>query len=158
MASFALQVANFEKYGTFNYKFDEAGNVILNPSSSVFQQFYIALPLTAVNYNNSKLTSFYDTVFTEFVSATPGSANSSLPNEVADQINDLQSQNVDLQNRLDSLVAQSELDSSAANAELVKDIIIALRIQIGQGATSSDFQNDFPYLPLTIEQQDNALL
>ena len=39
MANFALQVANFEKYGTFNYKFDEAGNVILNPKGgSVFKK------------------------------------------------------------------------------------------------------------------------
>ncbi len=155
MADFTLQVANFEKYGTFNYKFDEAGNVVLNPSSSIFQQFYIALPLTLVNYNNTKVASFYDVAFTEF---TPASSNttSSLPTDVTDEINNLQTQNTDLQNRLDNLIAQSELDSSAANTQLVKDIIVALRIQLGQGASSADFQTDFPYLPLTLEQRDNA--
>lgn len=156
MASFALQVANFEKYGTFNYKFDEAGNVILNPSSSVFQQLFIALPLTLVNYNDTKVTSFYDVEFTEFVPAMSGSATGSLPNDVADQINDLQAQNAELEGRIDNLIAQSELDNSAANTQLVKDILIGLRIQLGQGSTSDDFQTEFPYLPLSIEQQDNA--
>jgi len=156
MANFALQVSNFEKYGTFSYKFDDVGNVILNPSSSIFQQFYIALPLTVVNYNNTKLTSFYDVTFTEFTPPASGSMAKSLPNDVVDQINDLQTQNDDLQNRLNTLIAESELDNSAANVELVKDIIVALRIQLGQGTTTNDFQTSFPYAPLSIEQQDNA--
>ena len=156
MVDFKIQVANFEKYGSFNFKFDEAGNVILNPSSSIFQQFYIALPLSLVNYNNTKITSFYDVVFTEFTPAISGSSTGSLPNDIADQINDLEAQNADLQDRLDNLIAQSELDNSTANVQLVKDIIIALRIQIGQGETVDDFQLDFPYLPLSLEERDTA--
>lgn len=156
MADFKLQVANFEKYGTFNYKFDEAGNVILNPSSSIFQQFYISLPLNVVNYNDAKLTSFYDVTFSEFVSPTSGNATGSLPTDVIDQINDLQARNAELQDRLDNLIVQSELDSSSANAQLVKDILVALRIQLDQGSSVLDFQTDFPYLPLTLEQRDNA--
>jgi hypothetical protein len=49
MADFTLQVQNFERYGTFDYKFDEAGNIILTPSASIYQQFYLSIPLADVN-------------------------------------------------------------------------------------------------------------
>lgn len=156
MADFALQISNFEKYGTFSYRFDEVGNVILNPSSSLFQQQFIDIPLRNINYNNTKIVSFYDILFTEFTKPVSSSMSSSLPIDVVDEINNLTIQNQELQNRLDLLINQSELDSSAANQQLVADIIIALRIQLGQGSSISDFQTDFPYLPIPIDQKDNA--
>lgn len=155
MTDFSLQIQNFEKYGTFNYRFDEAGNVILNPSSSVFQQNYLSLPLTNVNYSDNKIASFYDATFTEFVkpeSTTP----SNIPIDVVDQINSLESQNQNLKTQLDDLISQNELNSSAANLQAIKDIILGLRIQIGQGFSSTDFETDFPYLPIPLEKKDNA--
>ena len=155
MADFTLQVQNFERYGTFSYKFDEAGNVVLNPSASIYQQFYVQIPLENVNYNDSKISSFYDTTFTEFVN--PNSVvTSSVPTEVSDQLNSVISQNKELQDRLDNLVAQSEQNNSAANAQLVRDIIIGLRMQMGQGFSTSDFNTIFPYLPISVDNQNNA--
>lgn len=156
MANFALQISNFEKYGTFSYRFDEVGNVILNPSSSIFQQQFIDIPLRNVNYNNTKIASFYDFTFTEFTKPVSSSVSSSLPTDVIDEINNLTIQNQQLQGRLDTLIAQSELDNSSANKQLVRDIVIALRIQLGQGSSVADFQTDFPYLPIPIDQKDNA--
>lgn len=156
MANFALQISNFEKYGTFSYQFDEVGNVILNPSSSVFQQQYIDLPLRNVNYNNTKISSFYDIEFTEFTKPVSSSTSSSLPTDVIDQINDLTTQNAQLTDRLNNLIAQSELDNSAANIQLVRDIILALRIQLGQGSSISDFDTAFPYLPIPPDQKETA--
>ncbi len=156
MADFALQISNFEKYGTFNYRFDEAGNVILNPSSSIFQQNFLSLPLSNVNYNSAKVNSFYDSTFTEFTKPETTNNTSSLPTDVVDQINSITAQNTELQSKLDTLIAQSELDNTAANQQAVKDIILGLRIQLGQGFSSDDFETDFPYLPIPLEQKDNA--
>lgn len=156
MADFTVQITNFEKHGTFDYRFDEAGNIILNPSSSIFQQNYLSLPLSNINYNSSKILSFYDPTFTEFVAPTSTNLTSSLPTDVVDQINSLAAQNQDLTTRLNQVIALNELSNTAANIQAVRDIILGLRIQLGQGFSASDFQSDFPYLPISIEQRDNA--
>jgi len=156
MADFSLQIQNFEKYGSFTYRFDEAGNVILNPSSSIFQQNYISLPLTNVNYNDNKIASFHDSTFTEFVKPESSTNVSNIPSDIADQINSLESQNQNLKTQLDELISQNELNSSAATLQAIKDIILGLRIQIGQGLSSTDFESSFPYLPIPLEKKDNA--
>lgn len=156
MADFTVQVTNFEKHGSFNYRFDEAGNVVLNPSSSAFQQHYLSIPLSNVNYNNNKIKSFYDVEFTEFVAPATASANALSPAEITDQINSLTAENQELQDRLGEVIALNEINNSAANIQAVKDIIIGLRITLGQGTVSSDFQSDFPYLPIPVEERENA--
>ena len=155
MADFTQQISNFEKYGTFNYQFDEVGNIILNPSSSIYQQNYISIPLTNVNYNN-KISSFYDYTFTEFVKPETTENESNIPLDVIDQINSLETQNQELQTRLDDLIVRSESDNSAANLQVIRDIVLGLRIQLGQGFSSSDFDSEFPYLPIPLEKRDNA--
>jgi len=152
MADFTIQITRFLKNGTFDYQFDSAGNVILNTSSSVFQQNYLSLPLKNVNYNNSKLLSFYNPNFTEFV-APPTSSVDLSSTGVLDQINTLTAQNQELQDQLDQVIALNELSDSAANIQAVQSIIIALRIQLGQGQTADDFQTTFPYLPVPLENQ-----
>ncbi len=156
MADFTLQITNFEKYGTYNYRFDEIGNVILNPSSSIFQQNFISIPLSNINYNTEKVSSFYDPTFTEFVKpVAPENAVSSSV-EITDQLNAAITKNQELQSRLDSLILENEQVNTAANIQVVRDIILALRIQLGQGFSTADFQSEFPYLPLSVEQRDNA--
>jgi hypothetical protein len=156
MADFNLQIANFTNYGTYNYKFDDVGNEILNPSSSVFQQVYFSLPLGNLTYNNSKVLSFYDPTFTEFipVSATSASVASVFPQEAIDQINTIISQNVQLQGQLESLIASSEMNSGSADVQSIKNTIINLRIQLGQGTVTNDFQDVYPYLPLSLESRN----
>jgi hypothetical protein len=156
MADFTIQVTNFEKYGTFNYQFDEAGNIVLNPSSSVFQQNYFSLPLVDANYNTMKLLSFYDPTFTEFVKPTNTGSNANIPSDIIDQINSITAQNQQLQDRLDVLIVQSETNPTDANTQVVKDIIVALRIQLGQGSSLLDFETDFPYLPIPVDQRSIA--
>lgn len=155
MNDFTLQISNFEKYGAFNYWFDEAGNVILNPSSSMYQQNYISIPLINVNYN-SKVSSFYDYAFTEFVKPETSETESDIPTDIVNRINSLETQNQELQTRLDDLIARSESDTLAANLQAIKDIVLGLRIQLGQGFSSADFESEFPYMPIPLEEKDNA--
>lgn len=154
MADFAQQITNFQSNGVYNYQFDEVGNQILNPSSSVFQQNYLSLPTITAVYDTSKIMSFFDTELTEFVPAQPSGSLPSLPQDIIDQINEITQTNQILQNQLDDMISQSELNSASADAQSIKDIILALRIQLGQGTTADDFQTDFPYLPIPIDQKE----
>ncbi len=52
MTDFSQQIASFTDYGIYQYQFDNVGNVILNPSSSTFQQVYFSLPFGNFTYNN----------------------------------------------------------------------------------------------------------
>ena len=155
MTDFSQQVARFLNYGTYNYQFDNVGNEILNQSSSIFQQVYFSLPLGNFVYNNSKVLSFYDPTFTEFIPVTSSNAlSSSLPQDTIDQISDITNQNTQLQNELTSFIAASQMDTGSADQQSVENIITNLRIALGQGKTASDFQNVFPYLPTTVESSN----
>lgn len=154
MAEFIKQINDFQSYGTYNYKFDEVGNQILNPSSSVFQQNYIALPTVNYVYDESKIVSFYNTTFQEFQPTQNTSSTVNLPQEIIDQVNQLTQQNMVLQDQLDSMIADSEFVSTSADRQVIKDIIISLRIQLGQGTTTADFNTEIPYLPIPLEQRD----
>lgn len=153
MGDFEKNIANFQKNGTFVYIFDEAGNITLNPSSSIFQQNYISFPTVNINYNDSKIDSFYDDTFSEFVS-TNQTQTTNISQEIIDQINEVTKRNQLLQNQLNDLISQTEIDSAAADNQAIKDIIIELRIQLKQGSTSADFNDDFPYLPIPVDQRD----
>ena len=156
MTNFSQQVADFINYGKYDYSFDSVGNEILNQSSSIFQQVYFRLPLGNFSYNNSKILSFYDPTFTEFIPVPlTGSLSSSLfPQAAIDQINAITYQNTQLQSQLSSLVASSSMNSSSADIQSIKNTIVNLRIQLGQGSVANDFQEIYPYLPVQLEQQN----
>ena len=65
-------------------------------------------------------------------------------------------QNQEMQNQLDDLIAQTQVQSAAADNEAIKSIIIGLRIQLGQGTTENDFGDNFPYLPIPLDAKDSA--
>ncbi len=154
MADFTQQIKNFQSYGTYNYLFDEVGNEVLNPSSSIFQQVYFSLPLNNYIYDNSKILSFNDPAFVEFVpQATASISASAFPQEAIDQINQITAENVALQGQLDALVAASTQNSSSADAQSIKDTILGLRIQLGQGSSSVDFSSVYPYTPISLENK-----
>ena len=52
------------------------------------------------------------------------------------------------------MISASESDSSSADLQAIRDIVLSLRVQLGQGGNSSDFENKFPYLPIPIDQRD----
>ena len=155
MANFTLQISNFTNNGTYNYAFDNVGNEILNPSSSIFQQVYFALPLNDYYYNENKVLSFYTPTFTEFVPVATTSTSSVVSSEATnDLIASITLQNTQLQDQLNNLIASSQINSSSAYMQAVENIIVNLRIQLGQGSTPSDFDNVFPYNPLPLEMSN----
>jgi hypothetical protein len=155
MADFSQQIANFIQYGTYNYMFDSIGNEILNPSSSIFQQVYFSLPIGNFEYNNSNVLSFYDPTFTTFTPTVPSSSvsssiSASFPQAAIDKINTITYQNTQLQQQLSDVIALNQVNTGSADTQVIMNTIIALRIQLGQGITTSDFQSTFPYSPIPI--------
>ena len=64
---FSSQINKFQTLGTYDYKFDEAENVIANSASAEFSYNYLSLPLMNSVYDNTSIESYYDVNFTEFV-------------------------------------------------------------------------------------------
>jgi hypothetical protein len=146
MANFDQDIQNYRRYGTYTYKFDNVGNVVLNPSSSNFNQVYIAFPLQNAVFDNSKIETMYNVNFEEFIpqSETTSSVNI---DDLLQTINNIQNENVLLKTQLDSVVSQNE-NVSTTNPLATKQVILELRKALGEGLVDSDFSDTFPYTPI----------
>ena len=147
MLDFLQQINDFTSRGVYNYRFDEVGNLILNPLSPIFQQHFFAFQLRDVVYNNEKILSFYNPSFTEFQATTTASLNAAAI-EMQQEIDAVNQQNTELQGKLDILLSNVAPDSTQSDQKQIKDVIIDLRVNLGQGKTSADFGTEFPYMPL----------
>lgn len=152
MTDFLQDIAQFQKSGNYIYKFDKAGNLYFNSSSSDFSQVYLSLPLTNVVYNNVKIEKFYDPNFLEFTPTIITTASLANIDDLQSQLVVVQQENVTLKSHLDNLIAENETTSNSSDSQAVKQIILELRIAIGQGRVAANFSDTFPYPPLTAPQ------
>lgn len=151
---FSPQINKFQTLGTYDYKFDEVGNVIASSASAEFSYNYLALPLRDAVYDTTAIESYYDVNFVEFVppDVAETAEEQDAANEAMLQENAaLTKENAELKSQLDDLVASSEDDPSAAQKEAMKQVIIDLRIKLGQGKEERDFNEEFPYTVKTAE-------
>lgn len=146
MANFDQDIQNYQRYGTYTYKFDNVGNVVLNPSSSNFNQVYVAFPLQNAVYDNSKIETMYNVNFEEFVPQTELTSSINV-DELLQQITTIQTENESLKTQLDSVVVQSET-ATAADQLASKQVILELRKALGEGISDADFSDTFPYTPI----------
>ena len=156
MADFSKDIAQFQQNGTYTYKFDESGNLYFNSSSSDFSQVYLKLPLTNVVYNKSKIEKFYDPTFQEFIPTTVVTASAVNVDDLQAQLGVIQQENITLKSQLDTIISQSETTSASSDSQVVKQIILELRIALGQGRVAANFSNTFPYAPLVLPQTSSA--
>jgi hypothetical protein len=146
MSDFSVNIDTFIKYGTYEYKFDSSGNLIFNSSSNDFSQNFLSFPLSNFSYNKSKIETFYDVKFKEFI---PVLTSSPINNEEIQQKLDAAiEENKTLSEKLDTLISQSDSNTTEAEKMATKQVILELRKQLGQGRTDSDFSEDFPYTPV----------
>ena len=157
MADFSQDIAQFQKDGTYVYKFDKAGNLYFNSSSADFSQVYLSLPLTNVVYNNAKIEKFYDPEFREFIPTTVVTASVATADELQAQLGVVQQENITLKSHLDSLIAENETTSNASDSQAVKQIILELRIAMGQGRVAANFSDTFPYVPITTQSASQKI-
>lgn len=145
MSDFSREIESFQRYGIYNYKFDNVGNLIFDSSSMDFSKVYLALSIQNIVYDNSKLENFYDPEFKEFVPILepPLDDNSS-----QEKLNILEEENISLKTKLDSILNTSNTTENDAEKMATKQVILELRISLKQGRVESDFSNDFPYSPI----------
>jgi hypothetical protein len=149
MADFSTDIVQFQTDGTYEYEFDDQGNLHFNSSSANFSQVYLALPLTNVVYNESKISQFYDPTFIEFIPATTASAITVSVDDLQAQLGVVEQENITLKSQLDDFIAQNQVTSAASDSQAVQQVILELRIALGQGRVASSFSTTFPYAPLT---------
>jgi hypothetical protein len=104
-------------------------------------------PLRDPVYNKEKILAFYNPNFTEFVASTTSSVDASTL-EMQQEIQSITQENEELQTKLDELLSVLPPDSTLSDQKAIKDIIVDLRIKLGQGKSESDFSTEFPYLVL----------
>lgn len=149
MADFSTDIDQFQKNGTYTYEFDDAGNLYFNSASTDFSQVYLSLPLTNVSYNNAKIEKFYTPTFTEFIPTTVVTSSVPSIDDLQAQLGVVQQENITLKSQLDTVISENETTSNLSDSQVVKQIILELRIALGQGRVAANFSDTFPYAPLT---------
>jgi hypothetical protein len=148
MSNFSQEISDFQHYGTYDYRFDNVGNLTFNSSSAMFNQVFLALPLLNVDYNNTKIQSFYNVQFEEFIPQVEITASlSSSADVLQTQLQTAQQENISLQSQLNDFILQSQV-SSSADVQATQQVILELRKALGQGRVDSDFSTTFPYTPI----------
>jgi uncharacterized protein (UPF0335 family) len=148
--AFEAEIDTYERYGSYSYSFDKYGNIVLNASSSMFSQVYLSLPLNIFQYESRKIESFYQPKFEEFIPTpiTSPSASVSLDVQVQEKnesLAKLELENAELKSQLKTVISEAEQNGSAAEAESIRQVIVDLRISLGEGNTQDDFDLEFPY-------------
>ena len=147
---FSSKINLFKQSGSLTPVIDDGGNVYLSVSSTQFSQHYIALPLQTSRYNTSSIEKYYPIEFSEFIPTSTIITSSINIDTLNNQISTLQITNEELTAQLNNIITQQQINSPVADAAAAMQVIINLRVSLGQGKTLSDFSTSFPYSPLHI--------
>lgn len=131
--------------GKFSNNLDNFGNINLNVSASSANQIFIAYDLRDNNYDTGSIVNLYDTSITN---NTQQVATTQVTQDLVNSYNQLVTDNESLKIQLDTASKAADQNPSQAEIQAQKDIIIQLRIQLGQGTQASDFSSEFPYQAL----------
>jgi len=141
---FGVEITSFRN-GTLNYEFsfNSVGNLFFKKNSKVFNQQFLKLIVSNLEYDDEKISKIYNLEFEEFKSEDKPS--DSMSEEVKDNIQKLENNIKDLQSKLNSNTTSTDVDRLNSELKANKDIIIQLRIDSGEGVTDEDFSEEFPY-------------
>ena len=148
MSDFSQDIQNFQRTGNYTYNFDESGNLTFNSSSGNFNQLYLAIPIQDIVYNNTKIESLYNVNFTEFVPVQVNISTTASVDDLQSQLDQANQENIYLQSQLDNIILQANVDSTSATQQAIQQVILQLRIALGQGRVVTDFSTTFPYTPI----------
>ena len=144
---FSIQINGFLSNGRIPPQIDDGGNIYLNNKSTNFNQNYVSMPLQLSIYNTSSVETYYPIEFTEFVSTILETSMSA--SDLTSQISQLQAVSSSLSMQLNNLLSAQLDNNNSANTQASQQVIINLRIALGQGSSVSDFSATFPYSPLS---------
>lgn len=138
----------FKELGTFDNNLDEFGNIQLKSNGkSSANQNYILFELNDISYNEQKIVDTNSVEFEEL--STVKSEEQQDIEEILTQYNITLAENKNLNEIINGLIEKYENNNDKSVIGAMKNQIIDLRIQIGQGNYPSDFQDTFPFLPIT---------
>ena len=145
-----VDIQKFKDFGRFANNFDDFGNLkqVYSVTQSVSGSLnYVNLPLKTFVYNESKILDTNTSDFTE-LQTTAAFDNRNI-NTVIEEYNKAIAENRILNETINELVTKYEDSDDKQVIAAMKNEIINLRIELGQGNVPSDFGDDFPFLPLT---------
>lgn len=143
---FKENISEFERYGNYQYQYDQTGNCIFASSSNDFSQVFLAFPISNFEYSTNKILEFYDPTFSEFKPYTQ-SIVSDKEKQLQGDLEIVQAKNDLLTQQLNNMIVSSSIEQSNPNGEAIKQVILELRKSLGQGRVDSDFSEEFPYTP-----------
>lgn len=144
-----VDIQKFKDFGTFANNFDNFGNLkqVYSVTQSVSGSLnYVNLPLKIFVYNEDKILDTNTTDFTEL--QTKEIVDTRNINTVIEQYNNAIAENRILNETINELVTKYEGSDDKQVIAAMKNEIINLRIQLGQGNVPSDFGDDYPFLPI----------
>jgi hypothetical protein len=145
----ATCISDFLRTGKFSNNIDTFGNVNLNVSSSKLEEVCIAFTLNNNNYDTEKIVTLYDATVPAPTNITTNITTSESLQNSYDAVFIENQQNKTKLADLASIIENIDLASSPEDMEDQKMLIIKLRKEMGQGVTSDDFSNIFPYEPIS---------
>lgn len=144
-----VDIQKFKDFGTFANNFDDFGNLkqVYSVTQSVSGSLnYVNLPIKIFVYNEDKILDTNTTDFTEL--QTKEIVDNRNINTVIEQYNNAIAENRILNETINELVTKYEGSDDKQVIAAMKNEIINLRIQLGQGNVPSDFGDDYPFLPI----------
>ena len=138
-----VDVQKFRDFGTFANNFDDFGNLrqVYSVTQSVSGSLnYVNLPLKVFVYNESKIVDTNPTSFTEL--QTEESVDNRNIDQVLEEYNKSIAENRILNETINQLVEKYETNDDKQVIASMKNEIIKLRIELGQGKVPSDFSDD----------------
>jgi len=109
----------------------------------VFNQQFLKLIVSNLEYDDDKISKIYNLEFEEFKSENK--PKNSMTDEAENKIQELENNIKDLRSQLKSNTTSKDVDRLKAELYANRDIIIQLRIDSGEGTSSDDFSDEFPY-------------
>jgi len=144
-----VDIQKFKDLGVFDNNFDNFGNLeqVYNVSQSYEGKFnYIKIPLKHFIYNSQKILDTNNIEFSQLeTTATTETRNLET---VISEYNSLLDENNILNETVNSLIQKYENNDDKQMLSAMRNEIINLRIQLGQGTTPTDFGAEFPFLPI----------
>lgn len=144
------EVQKFKDFGIFENNIDEFGNVNLtyynNQSDVSKNNQYVKLTLNTIQYNESKIKDTADISFSELTTTETATENDI--EDILTQYNITLAENKNLNEIINRLIDKYENNNDKSIINAMKNEMIDLRIQLGQGNHPSDFQDEFPFLPI----------
>ena len=137
---------DFFRNGTLVYKFsfNSIGNLFFKENSSILNQQFLKLMVSNLEYDDEKISKIYNLEFEEFKSENK--PKNSTTDESENKIQELKNNIEDLRSKLNSNTTSVDVDRLKSELKANRDVIIQLRIGSGEGNSSDDFSDQFPYL------------